>query len=95
MKKLLLALTLLATLVACSPTPTPEQTQTVEQNPNGPEKGYAKILVDYRIINSDTRDWVKKIRVDGCEYLMFGSGLANPPTVIHSEKCPCKQTTKQ
>ena len=95
MKKLLLALALLATMVACSPTPTPEQTQTVEQNPNDPEKGYAEILVDYKIINSDTRDWVKKIRVDGCEYLMFGSGLANPPTVIHSEKCPCKQITKQ
>jgi len=95
MKKLLLAFVLLATMVACSPTPTPEQTQTVEQNPNGPEKGYAEILVDYRIINANTRTWVEKIRVDDHDYLMFGSGLANPPTVLHNEACPCKQTSKQ
>lgn len=91
MKKILLALALLTTLVACS-NPGTEQTQ---QKPKGPEKGYAEILVDYKIKHSDTRVWVEKIMVDDCEYLMFGSGLANPPTVIHSEKCPCKQTTKQ
>lgn len=93
MKKILLALALLTTLVACSPTSTSEQ-PTV-QKPKGPEKGYAEILVDYKIKHADTKTWVEKIRVDGCDYLMFGSGLANPPTVIHSEKCPCKQTTKQ
>lgn len=91
MKKILLAFALLVTLMACS-NPGTEQTQ---QKPKGPEKGYAEILVVYKIINADTRTWVEKIGVDGHEYLMFGSGLANPPTVIHSEKCPCKQTTKQ
>lgn len=93
MKKILLAFALLTTLVACSPTSTSEQSTV--QKPKGPEKGYIEILVDYKIINSNTRDWVEKIGVDGHEYLMFGSGLANPPTVVHNEACPCKQTTKQ
>ncbi len=94
MKKLLLAFALLTTLVACSG-PAPEQTQSVVQNPNGPEKGYAEILVDYKIKHSNTKVWVEKIRVDDHDYLLFGSALANPPTVIHSENCPCKQTVKQ
>lgn len=94
MKKILLAFALLVTLVACS-SPMTEQTQPVVENPGGPEKGYAEILVDYKIIHSDTKTWVEKIRVDDHDYLMFGSGLANSPTVIHSENCPCKQTTKQ
>ena len=93
MKKILLVLALLTTLVACSPAPTSEQPMVQKQR--GPEKGYAEILVDYKIINRDTRTWVEKIGVDGHEYLMFGSGLANPPTVIHNEACPCKQTPKQ
>jgi hypothetical protein len=94
MKKILLVFTLLVTLVACSG-PAPEQTQQVVQNPKGPEKGYAEILVNYKIKHSDTRVWAEKIRIDDHDYLMFGSGLANPPTVIHSENCPCKQTAKQ
>lgn len=94
MKKILLTFALLVTLVACSG-PAPEQTQPVVQKQRCPEKGYAEILVDYKIKHSDTRTWVEKIRVDDHDYLMFGSGLANPPTVIHSENCPCKQTTKQ
>jgi len=93
MKKILLEFALLTTLVACSG-PAPEQTQPVVQNPNGPEKGYAEILVDYKIKNNDTWVWVEKIRVDDHDYPMFGSGLANPPTVLHSENCPCKQTAK-
>lgn len=96
MKKILLAFALLVTvllvtLMACSSRGT-EQTQ---QKPKGPEKEYVEILVDYKIINANTRTWVEKIGVDGHEYLMFGDGLANPPTVLHNEACPCKQTTKQ
>lgn len=83
-----------AVVSACSG-PAPEQTQQVVQNPKGPEKGYAEILVDYKIKHSDTRVWAEKIRIDDHDYLMFGSGLANPPTVIHSENCPCKQTANQ
>lgn len=92
MKKILLAFALLTALVACSPAPTSEQSTV--QYPRGPEKGYAEILVDYKIKHNDTRVWVEKISVDNHDYLMFGSSLANPPTVIHSENCPCKQITK-
>ena len=94
MKKILLVFALLVTLVACGG-PVPDQTQPVVQNQRCPKKEYAEILVDYKIKHSDTRTWVEKIRVDDHDYLLFGSGLANPPTVIHSENCPCKQTTKQ
>ena len=83
------------TVISACSGPTPEQTQQVVQNSRGPEKGYAEILVDYKIKHSDTRVWVEKIMVDDHDYLMFGSALANPPTVIHSENCPCKQTAKQ
>lgn len=93
MKKILLVFALLTMLVACGPVQTSEQPMV--QHPEGPEKGYAEILVDYHIRYNDTRVWVEKIGIDGHEYLMFGSGLANPPTVIHAETCPCKQTTKQ
>lgn len=79
-------------MMACSPSSTSEQSTV--QHPKCPEKGYAEILVDYRIKNNDTRVWVEKMGVDGHEYLIFGSGLANPPTVLHNEACPCKQTTK-
>ena len=85
---------LTATVISACSSPMTEQTQPVTQKPRGPEKGHAEILVDYRIINANTRTWVEKIGVDGHEYLMFGDGLANPPTVLHNEACPCKQTTK-
>lgn len=91
---LIIAFNVAIVVSACNG-PNTEQTQTVVQNRKGPEIGYAEILVDYKIKHNDTRVWAEKIRIDDHDYLMFGSGLANPPTVVHNEACPCKQTTKQ
>lgn len=88
MKKVLFVLTIMLMMVSCSQ---PYQPGQPKFEYSGPETGYAKILVDYRIYGASGKTWVEKIAVDDHEYLMFGSGLANPPTVIHSENCPCKQ----
>lgn len=91
---LIIAFNVAIVVSACNG-PNTEQTQPVVQNQRCPKKEYAEILVDYKIKHNDTRVWAEKIRVDDHEYLLFGSSLANPPTVIHSENCPCKQTTNQ
>ena len=53
----------------------------------------AEVVVEYKIlpVGAGGRSWVDKWVIDGHEYLVFGSGLANPPTVIHNEACPCKE----
>lgn len=90
MKKILFILTLLFLLVGCDQSQsvtTQVQPQTIQSDK------VAKVLVDYKIqpTGSSGRCWVDKWEVDGHEYLIFGSGLANPPTVIHNEACPCKE----
>lgn len=88
MKKILFALTLLFLLVGCGqPVTTQVQPQTTQSD------NVAKILVEYKIqpAGESGRCWVDKWEVDDHEYLVFGSGLANPPTVIHNEACPCKE----
>ena len=34
--------------------------------------------------------YVEKFIIEGHEYLVFGSKIAYPPFVVHSESCPCK-----
>lgn len=43
--------------------------------------------VEYKVIGTchNVQKWV----IEGHEYLVFSSKLASPPTVIHSESCPC------
>ena len=88
MKQILTIFAIVLMMVSCSQ---PSQQRQPKFEYSGPETGYAEILVDYRIHGTSGKTWVKKIAVDDHEYLMFGSGLANPPTVIHSENCPCKR----
>ena len=33
---------------------------------------------------------VEKFIIEGHEYIVFSSKIANPPFVVHSESCPCK-----
>lgn len=88
MKKILFALTLLFLLVGCGqPVNTQVQPQITQSDK------VANVLVEYKIhpAGASGRCWVDKWEIDGHEYLVFGSGLANPPTVIHNEACPCKE----
>lgn len=71
------------TITSCSPVD--------NQSYKGPEKETAEVLMKYNLKYSDHGTWVEKIRIDNHDYLVFGSGVANPPTVIHSEDCPCKK----
>ena len=61
----------------------------------GPEKEKA-IKVDEEVIRpirynvGESFHVVEKMVIEGHEYLMFSSKTSShPPTVIHSESCPC------
>jgi hypothetical protein len=41
----------------------------------------------YKVVGSYYN--VEKYVIEGHEYLIFSSKLANPPTVVHNENCPC------
>ena len=51
---------------------------------------------DTIVVTSYTVKWtqfyrhVEKFIIEGHEYLLFSSQIANPPFVVHSESCPCK-----
>ena len=45
----------------------------------------------YKVVGTDFFRNVEKYVIDGHEYLVFSSKIANPPTVVHSEACPCKK----
>lgn len=47
-------------------------------------------VINYTV-NSRYYRTMEKFLVDGHEYLVFGAKLANSPTVVHSESCPCKE----
>lgn len=38
---------------------------------------------------------IKKATIDGHDYLLFFGKVSVPPTVIHSESCPCKSENEQ
>lgn len=46
-----------------------------------------EVKAEYDVYNSCTH--IRTIVLDGHEYYMFTSNIANPPYVIHSEACPC------
>ena len=78
MKKLILIL-LTAILLSCNNT----QITTTDEK---------EIITfsEYRIIGSNYYRSIEKCTIEGHEYIIFGSKLANPPTVVHNENCPCK-----
>ena len=83
-KKAILPLALVVALVSCGP-----ETETVTKAGTGTTVDKIEVISDYGQISRNSQSWCKKIQVDGHEYLVFGSGLANPPTVIHNMACPC------
>ena len=48
------------------------------------------VVTDFDVVG-DRFLFVQKVTIEGHEYLLFSSKLANPPTVVHSESCPCKE----
>ena len=44
----------------------------------------------YTIKGTQRSVHVEKFIIEGHEYLVFSNKLANPPFVVHSEGCPCK-----
>ena len=48
-------------------------------------------VTHYEINGSQMYRSVEKFVIEGHEYLVFGAKLANPPTVVHNENCPCKK----
>ena len=51
-------------------------------------------VAEYEVVGTRYCHDVEKYVIDGHEYLVFSSKLANPPTVVHSEGCPCKDVPK-
>lgn len=50
-------------------------------------------VTKYKIVGTDYYRSVEKFVIEDHEYLVFGSKMGNPPTVIHSESCPCKSSS--
>jgi len=48
-------------------------------------------VTKYKVVGTNFCHDVEKYVIDGHEYLVFSSKIANPPTVVHSEACPCKK----
>ena len=90
MRKILFILVMVLMMASCGDLTTSASVQTTRTEQSDK---VAQILVEYKIqpAGDAGRCWVDKWLVDGHEYLVFGSGLANPPTVIHNEACPCKE----
>ena len=63
-------------------------TKSIEISPK--EERERIIVTTYKVDGTNRSTCVEKFVIEGHEYLVFGSKLANPPTVIHSESCPCK-----
>jgi len=80
MKKLLVLL--LALVVSSCGQPSAEK-----EAQDGKETIVATI---YTIEGSHYFRHVEKFIIEGHEYLVFSDKIANPPSVLHSESCPCK-----
>lgn len=80
MKKLILILLTAAILLSCK-----NNTQITKTD----EKEIITFS-EYRIIGSNYYRSIEKCTIENHEYIIFGSKLANPPTVVHNENCPCK-----
>lgn len=80
MKKLILVLFTVLLVSCCN--------NQQEDNIQG-DKDYIT-ATRYKIVGSRYERTVEKFTIEGHEYLLFSSKLANPPTVIHNENCPCK-----
>lgn len=48
-------------------------------------------VTGYEVVGSAYYRAVEKFTIDGHEYLVFSAKVANPPTVVHNECCPCKE----
>lgn len=80
MKKIVLLLVVILLSVSCvKPNPKKEKAIKVNEEAIRP--------IRYKVIGTCHK--VEKMVIEGHEYLVFSSNLANPPTVIHSESCPC------
>lgn len=90
MKKILFILFAFLLMVACDPL---EQNVTSTPIQQVKSDNVAEVVAEYKIlpVGAGGCSWVEKWAIDGHEYLVFGSRLANPPTVIHNEACPCKE----
>lgn len=50
---------------------------------------------EYKAVGFHSTDCIiRKFIIEGHEYLMFSSGVASSPTVVHNENCPCKKDKK-
>lgn len=91
MKRILIILAILLMMASsCNTTSTNSQPTTQPVEIYGkPTKEVIHVVTNYRFDSDMGRVWASKIVIDGHELLVFGSGLANPPTVIHNMACPC------
>lgn len=86
MKKLIFILSALLLTVACK-----GPAETTQKAP-AKEKQVVQVEVFKSAPNSNTSSRVEKWTIEGHEYLVFYSKVANPPTVRHSESCPCHES---
>lgn len=81
MKKTFLILIAIAMLmVSCTVKPTEEKKH---EHPN------KCVVTELEVVGTNFTRTVEKFTIEGHEYLVFTSKVANPPTVIHSESCSC------
>ena len=48
------------------------------------------VVTSYKVEGSLYLHNVEKFVIEGHDYLVFSSKIAYPPTIVHSESCPCK-----
>lgn len=58
--------------------------------PSAENEAQTIVATSYTIKGSQYYRRVEKYIIEGHEYLVFSSKIANPPFVVHSESCPCK-----
>lgn len=62
--------------------------------PKAPEKEKQVVQVEvFKVApNPRTNSRLEKWTIEEHEYLVFTNNIAAPPTVIHSESCPCHES---
>lgn len=91
MKKIVIALTAALMFVSCDCDCDCLVDNSSKTTPK-PQKDTAITIMTYEIKGYEGTLYIDKMVIDGHEYLLFSSKLANPPTVVHNMACPCNKT---
>ena len=89
MKKIVIALTAALMFVSCGCDCLVDNSS--ETTPK-PQRDTATTIMSYKIKGYEDALYIDKMTIDGHEYLLFSSKLANSPTVVHNMACPCNKT---